>query len=135
MKIEFRTAGTGSYTTLADDSAGAYQLKWQPRRKGIADVQQLYGQANAAVYARGNRYWEFILIVLLTDDNVSDAHTLLATLDASIPDLCDLKITQGTGITYAPACVSDTYDPEPTMGISNQIQFHWTGPNYTTTAP
>jgi hypothetical protein len=135
LKISYRTAGTGSYTTLADDSTGDLVVEFRPSMQGVSQVDPLFGAANAKVFAKGNRAWQIALAVSKEHASVDAAAEFLATHAAALPDLVDLKVEVGAKTMYAHRAAMTQFDPGGETNKSTLIAYGWVAEKYTTTAP
>jgi hypothetical protein len=131
LKISFRTQGTGSYTTLADDTAGTLITGFVPRLAGLAQVTPLFRAANAQVLARNNRSWQISGTVETASATAAAAADFIRSQAAAIPDFVDLKIEQdATALLLTPA-VFVGFDPI-INGVSTRITYTFVGANLIT---
>lgn len=141
MKIEYRTpAGTGSYTTLADDTSATLADKisaFAPRGAKSPQVEALAGAAAPFVQDRGNQVWTLSFLVDRTHAS-ADAVALFLVTEAAIFSAVanlDLKITVGAQVVYLARCAMTAFDPHPLSDKSSQVVYSFVGKSFTTTAP
>lgn len=141
MKIEYRTpAGSGSYTTLAEDGAtnAAAISGFLPSVAKQPQVAPLAGGAKPFVQNRGNAAWQLGFVVDRTHASPDAAAlfvaTEAATLGAPLTNF-DLKVTIGTQVLYLVRCVLTQLQPAPVSDKSSLIQYGFVGSDWTATAP
>jgi hypothetical protein len=141
VKIEYRTpAGTGSYTTLAEDndalaaaiSGFTVPLQMQPQ------ITPLAGGTKPFVQNRGNATWQLGFVVDRTHASADAAALFIATQAAifgAVLGNFDFKITIGAQVMYFVRAALNTFNPAPLSDKSSLIQYGFTGTNWTSTAP
>ena len=143
-KIEYRAAGTGTYTTLADESPTATTAALAERITGLCpklraspQIQPGYGAAGVTVFDRGNRQWDLSFTVERVHADEGAAALFLAThpLDFTTLGNLDLKLTTTERVTYLAACAVTEYTPDPHSDQSTRIRYGFTSGNYTNTEP
>lgn len=141
MKIEYRTpAGTGSYTTLADDSSATLADKisrFLPACRKTPQVEALAGAAAPFLQDRGNQSWEISFLVERTHAS-PDAAALFITTEAAIfggVANFDLKITQGAQVLYVTRCALTQFTPDQLSDKSSRIIYAFIGKSFNATAP
>lgn len=141
MKIEYRTpAGTGSYTTLADDSSATLADKisaFLPRCTKSPQVTPLAGAANPFIADRGNQYWTLGFLVERTHASPDAAALFLTTEAALFDDVAnyDLKITVGAQVLYLATAALTGFDPDPLSDKSSRVRYAFVGKTFNATAP
>jgi hypothetical protein len=141
MKIEYRTpAGTGTYTTLADDSSATLADKisaFAPSCSKSPQVEPLAGGASPFIQDRGNQVWALSFLVERTHAS-ADAALLFITTEATIFAAVanfDLKITQGAQVLYLTRCALTGFQPDPASDRSSRISYAFVGKTFNATAP
>jgi hypothetical protein len=136
MKIAYRAQGSGNYTTLADDAAGATLpiSGFQPRMAGVPQISRLFRAPNVAVFARGNRQWELKGTVQTDHGTAAAATAFINTQAAAIPDYVDVQITQDASVIYLTPAVFVGFEPR-LIGESSSITYMFVGGKVTSVAP
>lgn len=140
MKIEYRTpAGSGSYTTLAEDgdALAAAISGFAPVKNGQPQLTPLAGATAPFIQERGNKFWTLSFVVDRTHAS-ADAAALFLTTQAAIFDVVtnfDLKITQGAQVLYLARCCNTGFQPAPLSDKSSLIQYQFVGKTFNATAP
>lgn len=134
MKIGYRAQGTGTYTTLGDDSTSDLVSGFLPKMSGEPQVRPLAFAANASVLARGNRKWSIEGIVEKVHASLDAAAAFIQSQAAAIPDFVDLQITEGATVIYATPAVLVAFEPV-VNGASSRTKYGFVAATITTTAP
>jgi len=134
MKVSYRTAGSGTYTTLGDDGARDYVTVFGPRLALEAQVEGLFRGSSAKVYGRGNRRWELVVEIVEEHSSLDAATSHVQSQAAALPALCDLKVEEGATTVYLARAALVGYEPAVT-GRSTRIVYRFTGETLTSTAP
>ena len=101
MKISYRTAGSGNYSVLGDESDRTNTIRdYRPSMQGLAEVTPMFGSATQFVAALGNRIWSLTFAVERTHSSLAAAVDFLASHPLALPDAVDLKIEQGANTVY-----------------------------------
>lgn len=141
MKIEYRQpAGTGAYTTLADDASATLADKISgllPKGAKSPQVEPLAGGAAPFVQDRGNQVWTLSFLVDRTHATPDAAALFLVTEAAIFAAVAnfDLKITAGSQVVYLARCALTEFSPQPLSDKSTLITYAFVGKSFTTTAP
>jgi hypothetical protein len=139
MEVDYRTAGTGSYSVLFKDgdSSNLYSVhtEWRLNMRPIEQVEPLYGAANIFVRDAGNRQWNLSFAVTRQHASPDAALLYLSTHAAALPNNVDLQITQGADTIYLVNALMTSFEPEEPTGLSTTIRYQFVSPNLTTTAP
>lgn len=140
MKIEYRTpAGTGSYTTLAEDgdALAAAISGFAPALSKSPQVEGLAGSVLPFVQDRGNGVWQISFMVDRTHATPDASALFIATQAALFGVLTnfDLKVTIGAQVLYAVRAALTAFQPQPHSDKSSLIQYSFVAANWTTTAP
>lgn len=141
MKIEYRTpAGSGSYTTLAEDGATL-----DARISGFTipftkspQVEPLAGGTAPFVQDRGNATWQLGFVVDRQHASADAAALFIATESAifgAVLTNFDLKITIGAQVMYLVRGALTGFNPRPLSDKSSLIQYSFVATNWTATAP
>jgi len=126
MKVSYRTAGSGTYTTLGDDGARDYVTVFGPRLALEAQVEGLFRGSSAKVYGRGNRRWELVVEIVEEHSSLDAATSHVQSQAAALPDLTTtVYLTRAALVGYEPAVT----------GRSTRIVYRFTGETLTSTAP
>ena len=138
MKIEYRPAGSGTYSVLADeaDTTLAPAISgFQPAFCLTAQVTPAYGAAVPVALDLGNANWKLAFTV---ERQHASADTALAFIQAEPLKFTgnqDLRITVGAQITYLANCVRTEVTPDPHSDQSSKIRYAFGYGSYKTTAP
>lgn len=142
MKIEYRTpAGSGSYTTLADDASATLADKisgFAPSFQKSPQVEPLAGGSAPFVQDRGNAVWQLSFVVDRVHATPDAAALFLATEAAifgAVITNFDLKITVGAQVMYLVRAALTAFSPMPLSDKSSLIQYQFTATGWTSTAP
>lgn len=141
MKIEYRTpAGTGSYTTLAEDGAtlaasiSGFTIPFQKSPQ----VEPLAGGTKPFVQDRGNAVWQLGFNVDRVHASPDAAALFVATEAAIFGGVItnfDLKITIGAQVMYLVRAALTNFNPRPLSDKSSLISYGFVATNWTATAP
>lgn len=142
MKIEYRTpAGSGSYSTLADDASATLADKISgftiPFSKS-PQVTPLAGGAKPFIQDRGNAIWTLSFMVDRVHATPDEAALFIATESAifgAVLTNFDLKITIGSQVMYLVRAALTQFLPRPLSDKSSLIQYSFVATNWTATAP
>lgn len=143
MKILIRTAqaGSGSYTAIADDSAGDIVDYRPPKMSTEQYVVAGYGATGKTVIDLGNQLWTCTIYVRKFYSTQILARQAIASLGAAVAvGLLDVQIydSAGSDATYLPKCSCNAFTPDPQdghRGVAVYYTLQFIGPSYTTTAP
>ena len=139
-KIEFRAAGVGDYSILADETVATLAAKisgYCPKMSKQPQEEPGFGAPGVAVFDTGNQKWSLNFTVARAHDDEGAAVAFIATHAAAIGAIgnLDLKITTYTGVVYMPNCALVEFSPEPASDKSTTIRYGFTGGVYTATDP
>lgn len=141
MKIEYRTpAGTGAYTTLAEDAAtlAAAISGFALACVKSPQVEPLAGGTAPFLQDRGNATWQLGFIVDRTHATADAAALFVAAeglIFGGVITNFDLKITIGAQVMYLVRAALTSFAPRPLSDKSSLIQYQFTATNWTSTAP
>ncbi len=139
MKIEYRTpAGSGSYSTLADETDATLQPRirgFQPAMVMAAQVEDLFQGANVKVFNRGNARWQMRFTIERVHASADAAAAYLSSHAAIFSGATpgaqfDIKVTVGaTALTLAKAALTE-FQPDPHSDLSTTISYAFIGETY-----
>jgi hypothetical protein len=138
MKIEYRTAGSGSYTVVADESVstlGAAISGFAPAFTLSPQVTPAYGAAVPIALDMGNANWKLSFTVERQHASADAAVAFIQAEPLKFNGNQDLKITVGSQITYLANCVRTELSPDPHSDQSTKIKYAFGYGSYQTTAP
>jgi hypothetical protein len=131
--ISIRTAGAGSYSTLADETTGSgadFIIGFNPSQRQIVQSEPLYGSDIPAVFARGNRGWILRFAVQRSHASAEAAAAFIRDHASSIPDQLDIQIVQGAQTTHMLAAALESLGFDEPSGSSTTTHYTFVGPTY-----
>lgn len=138
MKIEYRTAGSGSYSVLADEAVATLAARitgFHPHVSKSPMQTPAYGAAVPITTDMGNARWQLEFSVDRVHASADAALLFIQAEPLKFAGNVDLKITVGAQVTYLANTAFTELDPQPHSDQSTLIKYAFTGGNYTTTAP
>lgn len=138
MKIEYRTAGSGAYSVLADESVttlAAAISGFQPTFSLSPFVAKAYGATVPVALDLGNANWAVAFTVERQHATPDAALAFIQAEPLNYAGNQDLKITVGAQVTYLANCVRTEITPDPASDMSSKIKYKFSNGTYTQTAP
>jgi len=138
MKIEYRPAGSGAYSVLADESVttlAAAISGFQVTFMMEPYVAKGYGANVPTALDMGNVVWKLGFLVERDHATPDDASAFIQAEPLNYAGNQDLKITVGAQVTYLANCVRTEIAPNPQSDKSTRIKYSFGYGNYTQTAP